>query len=57
MVEVKLTEYVELTVYNFLPQDAIMGSSGCLAIDLMLPEHLPIKHPISFLETTKSTAI
>lgn len=30
------------------PQEAIIGRSGCLAIDLMLPEHFPKKHPNSF---------
>jgi hypothetical protein len=32
----------------YSPQDAITGSSGCLAIDLMLPEHLPKKQPNNF---------
>ena len=27
------------------PQDPIIGSSKCLSMDLMLPEHFPKKHP------------
>lgn len=30
------------------PHDAITGKSGCLAMDLILPEHLPKKHPNNF---------
>lgn len=30
------------------PHEAIIGNSGCLAIDLMLPEHFPRKQPSSF---------
>lgn len=30
---------------EFSPHDAITGNSGCLAIDRMLPLHLPTKHP------------
>ena len=32
----------------YSPQNAITGSSECLAIDLMLPEHLPKKQPNNF---------
>lgn len=27
------------------PHDAITGNSGCLAMDLILPEHFPKKQP------------
>lgn len=42
----KLTQRENPKMYS--PQDAITGSSGCLAIDLMLPEHLPKKQPNNF---------
>jgi hypothetical protein len=42
----KLTQRKNPTMYS--PQDAITGSSGCLAIDLMLPEHFPKKQPNNF---------
>lgn len=30
------------------PHDAMTGYSGCLAMDLILPEHFPKKHPSNF---------
>jgi hypothetical protein len=38
----------KFSIYS--PHDAITGSSGCLAMDLILPEHFPIKHPNNFPE-------
>lgn len=32
----------------YSPHDAITGSVGCLAMDLILPEHFPRKHPNNF---------
>lgn len=29
----------------YLPQEARTGNSGCLAIDFMLPQHLPTNEP------------
>ena len=43
----KLTQEKTIQHVN-IPHDAITGSSWCLAIDLMLPEHLPKKHPNNF---------
>lgn len=37
-----------LFAFKYSPHEAITGSSGCLAMDLILPAHFPIKHPRSF---------
>lgn len=40
---------------NYIPpQDAMTGNSGCLAMDLMLPEHFPKKQPNNFPVRNKS---
>ena len=48
---------LELKKKQYLPQDAITGSSGCLTMDLILPEHFPMKLPNSFPEIHKNQTL
>lgn len=42
---------------EYSPHDAITGSSGCLTMDLILPEHFPKKLPNSFPKMHKTQTI
>lgn len=44
----KSTSFEIETTAMHSPHDAMTGNSGCLAMDLILPEHFPKKHPTNF---------
>lgn len=45
----------KIIVWEYIPpHDAMTGNSGCLAMDLMLPEHFPKKQPNSLPVRNKS---
>lgn len=46
--EGKRTSFEIETTAMHSPHDAMTGNSGCLAMDLILPEHFPKKHPTNF---------
>jgi len=50
----KTSDYVILEVATECsPHEANTGNSGCLAMDLILPEHFPRKHPNTFPTTPR----
>ena len=50
-------KFIKREGQNDSPHDANTGSSGCLAIDRILPAHLPRKEPNNFPEREKASSL